>query len=243
MWYNIAHMDVIMFVTRYTLYFTIFAVMGYFVELLNTLPRKKKISNRGFLFGPYLPIYGFGAIIMIMLSKDIPKDNLFIVFLVAMAIGVILEYSTSYILEKIFHLRWWDYSKTHKFNINGRICLRNSLLFGLGGCIFISFLVPLADKCIDFLPQWLQITLAGVMLVIYTIDVVASSYANMKVKNMEEFSKAIGYQTAEIKKNAKKVIKELFATPEKIAKKIEKARRKAERKAKRRAKRAERKKR
>ena len=227
-----------MFITRYTLYFTIFAVMGYLVELLNTLPRKKKVSNRGFLFGPYLPIYGFGAIIMILLSQDIPKDNLLVVFLVAMAIGVILEYTTSYILEKIFHMRWWDYSKTHRINLNGRICLRNSLLFGIGGCIFIAFLVPVASRCIDFLPQWLQITLAVVMLLIYAIDVTASTYANMKVKNMEEFSKAIGDQTAEIKKNAKKVIKALFETPERIGKKIERARRRAERKAKRKARKA-----
>ena len=223
---------------RFVLYFTIFAVMGYFAEAINSFLHGGKLSNRGFLFGPYLPIYGFGAVVMIVLWQMVPHDNVFLTFFVAMMVGVVLEYITSYILEKIFHLRWWDYSKSDKLNINGRVCLRNSVVFGIGGCVFCYLLLPAVKNVMDVAPNWLLITLALVMVVVYFVDFVASSYANMKVKNMEEFSKAVGDQTKEIKKNAKKVIKELFATPERIARRIEKARRKAERKAKRRAKRA-----
>lgn len=221
---------------RFVLYFTIFAVMGYFVEAINTLLRKGKLSNRGFLFGPYLPIYGFAAVIMVVIIKNLPSDDLWLIFLSAMLTGAILEYVTSFLLEKIFHLRWWDYSKSDRLNLNGRICLRNSVAFGVVGCLFKFLLLPAADNAINLMPKWLQITVAFVMLAIYALDLVASSYANMKVRNMAEIGKVIGDQTNEIKKNAKKVIREMFATPEKIAKRIEKTRRKAEKKAKRRAK-------
>lgn len=223
---------------RFVLYFTIFAVMGYIAEAINSFLHKGRLSNRGFLFGPYLPIYGFGAVAMIALWQMIPHDNVFLTFFVAMMIGVVLEYITSYVLEKIFHLRWWDYSKSDKLNINGRVCLRNSVIFGLGGCVFCYLLLPAVNNVINAMPHLALIIIAMMMVVVYLIDFIASSYANLKVKNMEEFSKAVGDQTKEIKKNAKKVIKDLFSTPERIAKRIEKARRKAERKAKRRAKRA-----
>ena len=192
---------------RIVLYFTIFAVIGYVVEALNSLLHEKRISNRGFLFGPYLPIYGFAGIMMIGVWQCMPHDNYFLTFVVAMLIGAGLEYATSYILEKIFHLRWWDYSKWHKYTINGRICLRNTIIFGIVGLVFCYVLLPAMNNAINLIPVGVQIAIAIIMTVIYTIDFVASSYANLKVKNMEEFSKAVGDQTREIKKNAKKIIK------------------------------------
>lgn len=198
---------------RLMLYFTIFAVAGYLIEALSSLlgmfsrPKKRKLSNRGFLFGPYLPIYGFGGVIMATLSNYIPKDNFVLTFLVAMTMGVTLEYVTSFVLEKIFHLRWWDYSQTDKFNINGRICLRNALKFGVGGLLFVYLVLPGIRNAIDALPWGLQATTAFIMTAVYLVDFVISSYANLQVKNMEEIGKIIGDQTTEIKKNAKKVIK------------------------------------
>ncbi|MBQ3271498.1 putative ABC transporter permease [Candidatus Saccharibacteria bacterium] len=192
---------------RIVLYFTIFAVMGYIIEALNSLIREKKMSNRGFLFGPYLPIYGFAGLLMIGIWQCIPHDNYVLTFFMAMIIGAGLEYITSYILEKIFHLRWWDYSKSDRFNIHGRICLRNTLIFGVAGLLFCYILLPTVDNAIVFLPVGLQIAIALIMMGIYLLDFIASSYANSKVKNMEELSKVVGDQTREIKKNAKKVIK------------------------------------
>ena len=144
---------------------------------------------------------------MIVLSQHIPQDNFVLTFLVAMAMGVILEYVTSFALEKIFHLRWWDYSQTDKFNIHGRVCLRNALKFGVGGLIFVYLILPGLNNLIDLMPWNLQVAIALIMTVVYSVDFIVSSYANMKVKNMEDFGKIIGDQTAEIKKNAKKVIK------------------------------------
>lgn len=195
---------------RLVLYFTIFAVMGYIVEALNNLLHHGKLCNRGFLFGPYLPIYGFAGVIMIALLNVIPRDNFVLVFFTGMLTGTALEYITSFTLEKIFHLRWWDYSKTDKLNIRGRVCLRNALAFGVAGPIFVYLLMPGVNNLIDAMPKELQIAIVVIMTVIYTLDFVASSYANLKVKNMEELSKVVGDQTKEIKKNAKKVIKTLL---------------------------------
>ena len=212
-------MDIILEISRYVLYFTIFAVTGYVIEALNSLYRDGKAENRGFLFGPYLPIYGFGAVIMVVISRFIPHDNILLLFLVAMATGIVLEYATSFLLEKIFHLRWWDYSTTDKFQINGRVCLRNALAFGFIGCLFMYFIVPLLTGLFDTVPSWLQITLSVIMLVIYLVDFIASSYANFKIKNIEDVGKVIGDQTRIIKKNAKRIIKEKVRAKKKKSKK------------------------
>lgn len=221
------------FLVHGVIYFTIFAVAGYIIEAFGAVfnifarGKKRKISNRGFLFGPYLPIYGFAGLIMMWLLNYIPRDNLILTFFAAMAMGVTLEYSTSYVLEKIFHLRWWDYSESDKIQLNGRICLRNALKFGAGGILFMYLVMPALGNLTNALPWALQVAFALIMLVIYAIDVIASSYANAKVGSMEDFGKVIGDQTEEIKKNARKAIRELFATPEKIARKVEKASKKA----------------
>ena len=207
-------MEIILTISQYVLYFTIFAVVGYLIEALNSLYRDGKAENRGFLFGPYLPIYGFAAVAMTLLARFIP-DNIFLEFLVAMITGVVLEYATSFALEKIFHLRWWDYSKTDKIQLNGRVCLRNALAFGVIGGLFMHFVVPMLNGLFDEIPVWLQITLAAIMLIIYTIDLIASNYANFKIKKIGDVGKVIGDQTQEIKKHAKRIIKDVVRSSKK----------------------------
>ena len=111
-------------------------------------------------------------------------------------------------MEKMFKVRWWDYSDC-RFNLNGRICLRNALVFGIVGSIFMSQILPILDRVIDLIPRDIQIISAIFMLVIFSLDTIASTYANCKAKNMEDFTKAIGDQTIEIKRNARKAIKQL----------------------------------
>ena len=100
--------------------------MGWCIEVIDTLITTKKFVNRGFLIGPYCPIYGVGAIIMIVsLNRFI--DVPIMLFVMSMVIFALLEYYTSYFMEKLFRARWWDYS-TKKFNINGRICLETMMI-------------------------------------------------------------------------------------------------------------------
>ena len=116
-------------------YFIVYSVAGWLCEDVYVGIGKKKLVNRGFLYGPYCPIYGFGALIVLyplMMLGDHPV----LVFFGGMVLTSVLEYFTSWIMEKLFHERWWDYS-TYRFNINGRVCLLNSVLFGLMSLIVV----------------------------------------------------------------------------------------------------------
>ena len=122
----------------YFMLFLIYSIIGWFIEVCNSLVVEKKFVNRGFMLGPYCPIYGLSSIIMILYLNQY-KDNIITVFLLAVFVCSIMEYIVSYLMEKLFNARWWDYSD-RKFNINGRICLTNALLFGLL-CVFLIYII------------------------------------------------------------------------------------------------------
>lgn len=159
-------------IRNYFLLFIIYSFIGWIVELINIFIIEHKIVDRGFLIGPYLPIYGFGALFIItFLSKY--KSDLITLFCMSTIICATLEYITSFIMEKLFHARWWDYS-SNKFNINGRICLETASLFGIGGCIIIYIIQPVLDSIILFFnPLFLNIV-AIVLAVIFVADLLVS---------------------------------------------------------------------
>lgn len=130
-------------------YFYIYSVLGWLVESIYcSLFAKPKPHwiNRGFLYGPYCPIYGVGALMVLLVLW--PLRNLpMVVFIASMVLTSILEYFTSYILEKLFHTRWWDYS-SKRFNLRGRICLKNSLLFGVMGLVLVYIIHPLIQESV-----------------------------------------------------------------------------------------------
>ena len=124
----------------YFLLFIIYSFMGWIMEIIDNIIVKHKIVNRGFLLGPYCPIYGFGCLSLIFFLSNYKSDPI-ILFFMAIVICSILEYSTSYIMEKLFKLRWWDYTDK-KFNINGRICAETMIPFGLLGTLVICIINP-----------------------------------------------------------------------------------------------------
>ena len=193
---------------RWILYFSLFSIIGYIIEVVLCSITQRRMANRGFLFGPYLPIYGFGGI-LIMLTTTETRDNFALTFLISMAVCSALEYMTSLIMEKLFNVRWWDY-KGERFNLHGRICMRNSLAFGIGGCILIYSALPVVDNIIDILSNTWQTILAVVMMVIFGLDTLISSYANSKVKYLADLNKTVGDQTREIKKAANRAIAQIF---------------------------------
>ena len=103
------------------LLFLMYSFVGWSLEVIGKLLEKGKFVNRGFLVGPYCPIYGVGSILMIILLNRYINDPPTL-FIMSILLFSVLEYSTSYFMEKIFKIRWWDYTR-RKFNINGRICL------------------------------------------------------------------------------------------------------------------------
>ena len=123
--------------------FFIYCLMGWIWEsIILPLSRHQKPYNRGFLNGPWIPIYGFGAMLVIVLF-DIQQVNypIYTLFISGGVVACLLEYITSYVMEKLFHRRWWDYSQK-AFNLNGRVCLEGFICFGLFSVVAIDYVQP-----------------------------------------------------------------------------------------------------
>ena len=121
--------------------FILFSIIGFIGEFIYCGLYGHKSGKA--LRGPYCPLYGLGGLLILVAIKNLPK-NFFIIYFGGVIIASITEYTVSYILEKIFHARWWDYSKK-TFNLNGRICLQNSLLFGVLSVILFYLYLPFKD--------------------------------------------------------------------------------------------------
>lgn len=106
-----------------------YSVLGWCMEVVIKFIEYKRFINRGFLIGPYCPIYGLGALIVTLFLGGY-KDRPILLFVLSVTLVTLLEYFTSYIMEKVFHARWWDYSND-KFNINGRVCMVTMIFFGI----------------------------------------------------------------------------------------------------------------
>lgn len=126
------------------LYFFIYSFLGWVCECIYCGIGARRFINRGFLEGPYCPIYGWGALIVLYALEPF-KNNLVLLFFAGMILTSLLEYATSVVMEKMFHSTWWDYSN-RRFNLNGRICLRNSVMFGVMGVVVVRIIHPVIDS-------------------------------------------------------------------------------------------------
>ena len=171
------------------------------MEVIATYPDTKKFVNRGFLIGPYCPIYGYCSIAMILLLNNV-KSNI-LLFLLCIIVCSIGEYATSYIMEKMFHARWWDYTK-HKFNLNGRICLSNCLAFGILGFLLIKFINPFFFEIYSSLTIKTINILFYTLITIFIIDSIISFNTIFKIKNLSIKYKNLD-NTSEIKDKIKKM--------------------------------------
>lgn len=156
----------------YFILFLIYSIIGWVMEVIFTLFKDKTLVNRGFLIGPYCPIYGCGCVLIILLLKRYSND-FFVLFIMSMVVCSILEYLTSYIMEKLFKARWWDYSD-RKFNINGRICLETMIPFGLLGCLLMYVINPFISGFISKVPKDILNPISIVLFILFVIDNIAS---------------------------------------------------------------------
>ena len=159
-------------VFTYFMLFFIYAILGWIIETTLVSIEKRKFVNRGFLIGPYCPIYGFGGLAITILLKNYTKDPI-VLFLMAVIICGILEYFTSYIMEKIFKARWWDYS-AKKYNINGRICLETVVPFGILGCLVMYVLNPITFKYLNMLSNSMLNIISAICFTIFITDNIVS---------------------------------------------------------------------
>ncbi len=160
-------------ITYYFLLFMIYSVAGWLLEVTCKYIDYKKFINRGFLIGPYCPIYGFGAVLITFLLYRYEEDPI-VLFLMTILICGALEYFTSWAMEKIFKARWWDYSK-RKFNLDGRICLGTLVPFGVFGLILTYITNPFLLNCLNNANLIVLNTIAVILFIIYIVDNIIST--------------------------------------------------------------------
>lgn len=132
-------------IIEYIIYFFIYSFLGWLIETIYAMFVHGYFVKRGFLFGPVCPIYGFGAVLLLMATKKLYKKPL-LKFLIATIAFTLFEYMVSFILEMLFGLRWWDYSNDF-LNIQGRVSLLYSIFWGVIGLILLEKLHPyIQDK-------------------------------------------------------------------------------------------------
>lgn len=166
----------------YFMLFLLYSILGWIIELVDlSIIERKLIKNRGFLIGPYCPIYGFGALLMTLFLTKYENDPV-VLFFMAIIVTSILEYYTSVILEKIFKARWWDYSNM-KFNINGRVLLINSLGFGFFGLILIYYFNPFLFSMFNKINPTFFAGISIILFIIFLTDVILSITIMLKIKS------------------------------------------------------------
>ena len=169
----------------YFMLFIIYAVAGWICEVTLQLIQKHKLADRGFLIGPYCPIYGCGAILITLCLTPFNEHPIGL-FILAMVLCGSLEYATSFIMEKAFNARWWDYSNM-RFNINGGICLETLVPFGIAGLLIIYVFNPFLISMIGLMGENVLNITSIAILVIFVADVIVSSKIiyNFKKTNKE----------------------------------------------------------
>lgn len=188
----------------YFLLFISYAFLGWCMEVTCKFIQYKKFINRGFLIGPYCPIYGWGALAITILLKRYMEDPL-VLFVMSTIICSIIEYLTSYFMEKKYHARWWDYSNK-KFNINGRICLETLIPFGILGVAIMYGTNPILFKLYNQIPQLVINILTAILFIGFIVDNIISSNIISSI-NVEE-NKLIKDNTEEITEKIKQVLRQ-----------------------------------
>ncbi|MCD7825613.1 MAG: putative ABC transporter permease [Clostridiaceae bacterium] len=131
--------------------FFVFSFLGWIYESTFVSVRSKKLVNRGFLMGPVIPLYGFGAVLVYLLLRPFAKIPS-ILYLMGMLIATVIEYVTAWLLEIAFHTKWWDYSN-EPYNLKGRVALIPSMFWGILSLFLFDFLQPAADAVIRLIPE------------------------------------------------------------------------------------------
>lgn len=185
------------------LYFIIYSFLGWILESIYRSFCEKKIVNTGFLIGPFCPIYGTGAIIMIVMMGWL-KGRIVEIFFISVFVLTAWEYVVGICLEKIFKTKYWDYSN-NKFNFQGRICLTNSIFWGLLGVGFINYIHPFIVNIISTINvEVLNVTVYSALTVVI-IDTVISIIKVNNIKTawnkVKELNKQIKEKTKELKEN------------------------------------------
>ena len=202
-------------------YFIIYSFLGWCIESVFKSFCEKKLVNSGFLYGPFCPIYGYGAIIMYIFLDDV-RSKPFITFCLGFVVLSIWEYVVGVFLEKVFHRKYWDYSK-NKFNLQGRVCLLNSVFWGILGVLFIDVIHPFITGILSNISfntiLYFDIAMATIILIDTIISINSNYSIASKLKYVEELNANIKEKLDEIKQKGKNVEQSLQDTLEELKQK------------------------
>ena len=177
--------------TDLVLLFFAYAFLGWCIEVTLKYFQFHRFINRGFLTGPWLPIYGSGAALITVAVKGLSplESSVGTTFVISFILCGFIEYWTSYFLEKRFHARWWDYSRK-PMNLHGRVWIGNLILFGLGGVLIIEAINPLLLRLSGHMSPGLRQVLAICLSAVFAADYVMSHFVLKLVKTGVESSEA-----------------------------------------------------
>ena len=188
-------------VCRWFLVFVLYSFLGWLCETIFCSVPARKFVNRGMLMGPFCPIYGFGALLVIALLMPV-ADTLWLLYICGVLVTSVLEYLVGFGLERLFHMKWWDYSD-HKLQLHGRVCLTNSLLFGLLVVVVMRFVHPFVWRmvsgiAVSVLP-WLSLAVYTYFVADTVITVHSILQLNGKLQQMHDIVEELKATSIEYK--------------------------------------------
>lgn len=159
--------------SQLAMFFFAYGFLGWCVEVAYAAVREGRFVNRGFLNGPICPIYGFGVVSVVLLLRPL-AGNLPLLFASSFAVTTLIELATGFLLEKLFHARWWDYSH-RKFNIGGYVCLLFSLVWGAACVVVVTLVHPVVDHAVRLLPDAVLYPALSALFSALAIDLAATA--------------------------------------------------------------------
>ena len=181
-------------------YFLVYSILGWIMESIVRSISEKKLINTGFLKGPYCPIYGIGAIIMFSFLESF-KNSVIVLFIISFIVLTLWEYLVGVLLEKTFHTKYWDYSD-QKFNIQGRVCLTNSICWGVLGVVFVKYIHPFMQGLIAKIDPRIVSFIITIVSIVFIVDLISTV---IKVKNIKTTLEKVEELNKEIKAKLKEI--------------------------------------
>lgn len=181
-------------------YFIIYSFLGWVMESIVRTICEKKLINTGFLHGPFCPIYGIGSIILFLLLRNF-ENRLVLLFFSGIIVLTFWEYIVGVMLEKIFKTKYWDYSD-QKFNFQGRICLVNSICWGVLAVLLVKYIHPFIENLVSKVDITILYYIIGITSFLMLIDMIISI---IKVKNIQSTLEQVEKLNKEIKEKLKEI--------------------------------------
>lgn len=202
-------------IIKYVLLFFFYSAAGWCLESLYCSIGEKRFVNRGFMTGPLCPIYGTAALVIVILIYNPFKENPLAVFLLGIILCDIVEYITSYVMEKLFNARWWDY--TYEFmNIGGRICLKHTLYWGIISIIFVKTIHPSVDNLYDKIDGPHMKYVLFTVLAVFTVDLINAVRKASDIRKLQSKINSLTKSLSEELSIIKSTLEDRYAVIQKV---------------------------